>query len=182
MDQHYLNDEDFDQFLFIEKGKRKCSALLEVVHKEFRQKEDKVKIFHGNANEELKNIIECFQWKHERAVVFLDPFGVSIDYNTLKLLADTKAVDVWYLFSTMGVQRMLRNDGVTDPVWKKKLCKLFGDNSWEETFYRTSAQGNLFGLPEVEKDADTGKVYQYIHDRLALIFPKVADVKKEFRL
>lgn len=173
-------EEDFDRYIFIDKDKDKCQVLKKLVHREFPSKEFKVEIITGDANAELKKVVARFTWQKERAVVFLDPFGINLDYSTLGCLAQTCAVDVWYLFSLMGVQRILKRTGVDDPVWREKLCRLFGDNSWEKEFYHESAQGNLFGDPEIEKSANTEKVYNYICKRLENIFPKVARTEKVF--
>jgi hypothetical protein len=37
-------------------------------------------------------------WHRTRGVIFLDPFGASLEWETLKFIAATKALDVWYLF------------------------------------------------------------------------------------
>lgn len=172
--------EDFDRYIFIEKQQRKCEALKGLVHRDFPLKEFKVEVIKGDANTELKKVVARFRWNKERAAVFLDPYGIKLDYSTLDYLAKTRAVDVWYLFSLMGAQRMLKNTGVEDPTWRTKLCRLFGDDSWEKEFYHESAQGNLFGNPEIEKDANTEKVYNYICRRLENIFPKVARTERVF--
>lgn len=84
-------------------------------------------------------------WK-QRAVVFLDPYGMSVDWATLKLLADTQRADVWYLFPRAAVVRQLAHDlNAIDADKRLRLKQIFGGEEWVQEFYRARpAQGGLF--------------------------------------
>ncbi len=41
-------------------------------------------------------------------MVFLDPYGMQVEWSTIEALAATKAIDLWYLFPLgVGVARLL---------------------------------------------------------------------------
>ena len=94
-------DPPFRHLIFVEKDARRFVAL------------DRVKADHphrdircvpGDANDEIRNIFSQGPWIEparrglQRAVVFLDPYGMSVRWDTLRFLAGTSRADVWYLF------------------------------------------------------------------------------------
>jgi three-Cys-motif partner protein len=77
-------------------------------------------------------------------VIFLDPFGNQVGWDTLKVIAKTKA-DLWYLFPAgLGVSRLISDDGSVDPSHRSSLNKLFGGPRWEEGLTRETGQSDLF--------------------------------------
>lgn len=50
-------------------------------------------------------------WKSHRALVFLDPYGMQVEWKTIKSIAVTQAIDLWILFPLGTVNRLLKNDG-----------------------------------------------------------------------
>ncbi|MCL2321065.1 MAG: three-Cys-motif partner protein TcmP [Oscillospiraceae bacterium] len=59
---------------------------------------DKVTIINEDCNIALKSICEDINWNKNRAILFLDPYTTEVEWNTLKIVAATIAIDVWYLF------------------------------------------------------------------------------------
>lgn len=46
-----------------------------------------------------------------RAVVFLDPFGMQVEWRTIERIGQTKAIDLWILFPLgVAVNRFLTKD------------------------------------------------------------------------
>lgn len=45
-----------------------------------------------------------------RGVVFLDPYSLQVDWETLRALAATRVLDVWYLFPIRDTIRQLAHD------------------------------------------------------------------------
>jgi len=117
-------------------------------------------------------------WKKERAVVFLDPYGMQVEWSTIEALAATKAVDLWYLFPLgVGVARLLTHHGDIDESWQRRLDLLFGTKEWRAEFYRVNvSQTDLFGQSHetVERDAPIAKIAAFIQARLAAVFEKAA--------
>ncbi len=112
-------------------------------------------------------------WGKNRAVVFLDPYGMQVDWNLLVTIAKTHAIDLWLLFPLgMGVNRMLRKDGKLSDAWNQTLNRIFGDNSWENIFYKKRSVQTLFGEEEnLCKDAGFEDIARYfINERLGKAF------------
>ena len=43
--------------------------------------------------------------------MFLDPYGTQVSWDTIKLIADTRAIDLWILFPIGAVNRLMNRDG-----------------------------------------------------------------------
>jgi three-Cys-motif partner protein len=109
-------------------------------------------------------------------VVFLDPYGMQVEWATIETLAKTKAVDLWYLFPLgVGVSRLLPHGGRIDSRWEKRLSAVFGTGDWKTEFYRTESNEGLFGPHETTKrDASVSHIKEFIEKRLSSCFTKVA--------
>jgi len=132
----------------------------------------------GDANDILRAWCRERDWQKERAVVFLDPYGMQVEWATIEALAATKGIDLWYLFPLgVGVARLLTRHGDIDEAWQRRLDLLFGTAEWRTEFYRvTPGQTDLFGESRdiVERDAPVAKIEAFIHKRLAGVFQKAA--------
>ena len=125
----------------------------------------------GDANTELKAWCAKRDWSKERAVVFLDPYGMQVEWSTVERLAATKGVDLWYLFP--AIARLLRRDGNIPEAWKERLDALFGTDAWRTRFFQTRQQAGLFGdFEEIQRIATETAINDFIHERLATCFGK----------
>ncbi|MDQ2688534.1 MAG: three-Cys-motif partner protein TcmP, partial [Armatimonadota bacterium] len=111
-----------------------------------------------------------------RAVMFLDPFGMQVEWSLLEAIGATKAIDLWLLVPIgVGVNRLLTQNDLPPEDWSAKLTKFFGTDEWQQKFYRPKQQPGLFDAgTEQEKDADHESIKAYFVDRLQGIFEKVA--------
>jgi three-Cys-motif partner protein len=170
--------EPFDYYLFIDKSKAHMSTLEQTIEQDHPTLLARCEFRQGDANSELQAWCKRRNWKKERAVVFLDPYGMQVEWATVEALAATKGIDLWYLFPLgIGVARLLTHDGEIPEAWKRKLDSLFGTDSWRTEFYREGAgQADLFGdaRTNVERDAPVEKIEAFIHGRLAKAFEKAA--------
>ena len=84
----------------------------------------------SDANAALKTLCGRYQWRSERAVLFLDPFGMHVEWSTLEAIAKTGAVDVWYLFPYAGLYRQAAKnaDALDADKEASRLCNLFSVN------------------------------------------------------
>jgi three-Cys-motif partner protein len=97
----------FDRFLFIERSARWVKELQKL-RAEFPERSDVIQIEHGDANSVLSQWCQRTDWQRHRAVVFLDPYGMQVDWATIEAIASTKAIDLWLLFPLgMAVNRLL---------------------------------------------------------------------------
>jgi three-Cys-motif partner protein len=165
----------FHRYFFIEGSKRKVEALRKTVISEFPLLIDRTEIKTDDANTALCRWCRERDWSKDRAVVFLDPYGMQVDWATVQLLGETRGVDLWYLFSLGGVIRMLTRDGLIEETWQRRLDNVFGTTDWREHFYRTAIEPGLFGEHDVtHRDATVKNVQKYIEDRLKTAFVEVA--------
>lgn len=103
----------FHHYLFIENSKKRIQPLRKLVDTQYPAMADRCTFDLTDANVGLKNWCAHRDWKKERAVVFLDPFGMQVEWETVHTLAKTGGVDLWYLFPLgIGVTRTLTRDGV----------------------------------------------------------------------
>ena len=85
----------FGEYLFIEKDSDRFAELA-ALRKQYVGK--KISIENVETNEYLRNWCRTTDWKTSRALVFLDPYGMQVDWSLIEELAKTKAVDLWLLF------------------------------------------------------------------------------------
>lgn len=167
----------FNRYLFVEKSKSRVLELRTMVEQEHPDLLDRCIFKQGDANKVLKDWCASRDWAKERAVVFLDPYGMQVEWLTIETLAQTKAVDLWYLFPLgIGVARLLRRDGAIDESWQARLDALFGTTEWRDEFYEIQDKTDLFGtVASVERSASVSKIKEFVEARLRPHFPAVAD-------
>ena len=175
----------FEKYVFIEKNANRY-AELEELRKEFLLKtefsEDMIECVPGEANEYLKNLCQK-SWKTHRALVFLDPFGMQVEWETIKLIAETRAIDLWLLFPIGAVNRLLKKNGEIRPSIREKLNLFFGNEEWFEVFYRLAQRIPIFDEDEQwEKTGDIfAEIEQYLMERLRETFAGVVPTPLSLR-
>ena len=177
-----LTNPRFGEYYFIEQDSAKCMEL-EKLKEEFPDKAKDIHIVNDDANVALKHICaSMMKRKNLRAVLFLDPFGMNVSWDTIEAIARTEAIDMWYLFPLgVGVNRLLTKDGNIPESWQKKLDAIFGDTDWRESFYKKEVTAGLFEDIEVtRKTGDLKQISDYFVKRLESIFPGV--IKKPLPL
>ncbi|MEQ9635784.1 MAG: three-Cys-motif partner protein TcmP [Devosia marina] len=164
----------FDRLVFMEAKASHAKALRELcdghTHRDIR-------VVQGDANTAiLADIAQTSSWSSTRAVMFLDPYGMSVDWDTLVAVSQTRAIDVWYLVSLSGLFRQATRDAeALEPSKRAALNRMLGTTEWESAWYETDLQPNMFG--EYQRNtyrwADVSTMERYVGERLATIFPKV---------
>ena len=168
----------FMKYVFIEKNSDKY-AELNALKQEYLLKpefsENTIECVPGEANEYLKNICQK-RWETHRALVFLDPYGMQVEWKTIEAIAKTQAIDLWILFPLGTVNRLLKNDGEIRPAFQTRLNIFFGDHGWYDIFYQSAKQISFFDEEERLQKAGNifSKIEQYFIKRLKDIFKGVA--------
>jgi three-Cys-motif partner protein len=168
-------EPSFDKYVFIEKSAKKCKEL-KAVAAEFPQK--KVDVINEDANSALLKWCSDFNTQRERAVVFLDPFGASVEWKVISALAKTRAVDLWILFPSSAVNRMLMRNRKPQGALAERLTKVFGTADWEKSFYSSWRFRSLLTETPVEEDhksVDHREIIDFFMARLREEFEAVAD-------
>lgn len=163
----------FGEYIFLEKSEERVHAL-EALRSDFPSVADRIKIVKAECNAHLQQLARG-PWNSRRAVVFLDPYGMQVEWATIEAMARTQAIDLWILFPAMGVQRMLRKDGRLPDSWRNRLTAFFGEETWYDAFYDRAREDGLFGPEEtVVKVANLEFIKDYFLERLRSVFPGVA--------
>ena len=168
----------FNRYVFIERHLRRF-RVLEALRQQYSQYQ--IECLRGEANRELQALCAQIDWHQYRAVLFLDPYGLSVEWSTLKLIACTQAIDLWYLFSLSGLYRQTAHDFErVNPAGAVRLDNVLGTPAWREAFYAQTApsQDDFFGDPKpasIRRHADVDAIEEFVGDRLrAAGFAKVA--------
>jgi three-Cys-motif partner protein len=162
----------FKNYLFIEHSEARC-AQLENLKLQFPDRARSIKIRQGDANEILGRWSGSQDWSSTRAVVFLDPYGMQVDWATFEALAETRGVDLWLLFPLgVGVMRLLTKAALPPDAWRRRITRMLGTSEWESEFYRIDCHPELsLGLDPVKsRDIDCDGVARFLLGRLSELF------------
>jgi three-Cys-motif partner protein len=167
------NRPSFDQFIFVENNHSR-NLLLQNLKAEFPDQANKISIIEEDSNIYLTDWCKKTKWKSLRAVVFLDPYGMQVEWSTIEAIAATKSIDMWYLFS--NISRLLPSEGPPRQQWADVLTRVLGTTSWQDVFYPTQLSSTLFGNEEQQsKDASIYRIRDFLVTRLKTLFPGVAE-------
>lgn len=164
----------FDEYVFIEKNEKRVSELNNL-KSDYPNLADKIFPISADANEYLQNFCQG-DWRFKRAIVFLDPYGMQVKWNTIEAIAKTQAIDLWILFPLgVAVNRLLRKDGkISEPI-KQRLDEMFGTQDWFEAFFKEKERRSLFDIQKgFEKTANLDSIADYFNKRLESVFSGVA--------
>ncbi|MEM7124904.1 MAG: three-Cys-motif partner protein TcmP [Chloroflexota bacterium] len=163
----------FDNYVFVDRNPEYAQQLVQL-QSEFPSRS--IQVHSGDANQFLQGWCNDMDWSASRAVVFLDPYGMAVDWVTIESIANTKAIDLWILLPIgQAINRMLTRQGPPQRAWGDKLTKFFGTESWEQAFYRQKQQPTLFEMEEkFEKVANFESIGRFFIERLESVFEKVS--------
>jgi three-Cys-motif partner protein len=165
----------FTKYIFIEKDPKRFAELARLKD-EFPTLASDVVLINADSNAYLRDICENRRWDRNRAVLFLDPFGMQVTWDTMKAIARTKAIDLWILFPLgVAVNRLLRRDARISEGWQRRLDDFFGTPEWRTAFYEARTESSLFGVEaRTQKVADFNAIATFFVERLKTIFAGVA--------
>ena len=129
------------------------------------------------ANQYLLEWCKATDWRRTRAVVFLDPYGMQVEWALLQEIARTRAIDLWFLFPLgVAVMRLLTRKEPPPETWANRLTRICGTDDWRQQLYQRRQAQTLFGAEESEqREADYKAVATFFLDRLKVIFARVAE-------
>lgn len=165
----------FHKYIFIEKDSKRFEELQKL-KEAFPSLRDDIDLRNEDANDFLQTFLQGKNWREHRAVLFLDPYGMQVEWKTIEAIAHTQAIDLWILFPLgVAVNRLLRKNGKIDSIIRSRLDRLFGATDWYEAFYRTVSRVGLFGEETtVEKVGGFELIGDYFVKRLKTVFAGVA--------
>lgn len=172
----------FDKYIFIEEDKKRFHEL-EKLKNEFHSLD--ITVINDDANQVLITLSKQLSLKSNkyRGVIFLDPYGLNVNWETLQAIAATRLFDVWFLFSISGLYRQASISYENMEEYKKDcLNKIFGTTKWFDAFYnqkKKPVQGLLFAETgqnpeEIRRDATVKQMEEWVKQRLRKCFPYVS--------
>jgi three-Cys-motif partner protein len=161
----------FQRLIFIESKQRYCKALRELAAQHPGRD---IVVVEEDANLSIQKELKGSEWTSARAVLFLDPYGMEVEWETLVAIAATKAIDVWFLFSLSGLYRQAtrKSEKITEEK-RAALTRMFGSDQWERELYSDKGQGDMFGGGPRQREYDVKGLERYVRQRLETVFPKV---------
>lgn len=172
-----LKEKTFDYYYFIDSDPENIDNIKQI-KKDIEHINHKYIVNRQNdCNDEILKLAEALKTKKLAALLFIDPFGMQVDWNSIASLEGTRS-DIWILIPTgVTVNRLLPKSGeVSNP---KKLERFFG-LSYEELFnffYTHKTEDTLFGKVEsVEKlENPIDKIVALYKNQLQTIWNYVTD-------
>lgn len=164
----------FDSYWFIELSPWRVGRLQELC-KQFPER--RVEIKQGDCNEILrKEIIARFTYaSRQRGLVFLDPYGLQVEWATVQALARARVFDVFVNFPLMAVTRSLKRDEPPTGEVLTRLNKVMGSDSWIREIYHPEPQLRLFGEQLVVRDVMRAEWLARVYaDQVNNLFPFVS--------
>jgi len=165
----------FDRFIFIEYDSEKVIEL-EKLKTEFPTQASAIDVRAGDANKTIRELCRMWDRKGMRGVLFLDPFGMQAEWETVESIARTGCIDTWILFP-FAANRLMTKSPTAIPVgWRDRLDMLFGTKDWEAKFYKGHTLVDIFNgdMRVIQKNLTLQGLGAYYGERLRTVFPVVA--------
>jgi three-Cys-motif partner protein len=162
----------FDGYYFIDMNPDKTAWLQNIA----RNRTD-VHIHTGDCNEYLtKQLLPTIHYEqYNRALCLLDPYGLHLDWEVIRMAGHSNAIDMFLNFPIMDINRNVIWKNPDDPRIRDddrdRMNRFWGDESWRQIAYKTTP--TLFpDMLDTEKQDNETVVNAFV-DRLK----KVANFK-----
>jgi three-Cys-motif partner protein len=141
----------FDVCWFVDLSTGRSQKLTEL---ESAYPERDIRVRRGDCNTVLRSeiIAEVTRPSRQRGVVFLDPYGLQVEWGTIQALAKAGTFDVFVNFPIMGITRILKRDEMPDEEARSEISRIMGDSDWLDTLYQPSSQPDIWGIQPIERD------------------------------
>ena len=167
----------FDYYYFVDKVEHSLQALEKKLKSIFPNKANCMAFKPGDANEKIMELVN-YAKSHPKcaALVLLDPFGMQLNWETIRALKNIRHIDLWILVpSGVIINRLLTRSG-------KILCPERMENSFgmpineiQNYFYEQVTEQSLFGeiTRQQKRDNTINKIAQLYIDLLGKEFSYV---------
>lgn len=165
-----LGYSDFASYTFVEQKPSRFCRLQSVL--EAHECGNRCRPVRGDGNSEAVKFCRRMDWRGNRALMFLDPYGLNVNWSTLEAVRATRGVDAWYLFPLSAVAREmtispLRRDADKDA----SLDRVLGTRAWREELYVEERGARLFGDAPDEHRVSIDELQDWVTNRLTNLFP-----------
>lgn len=146
----------FTAYVFVEKDRERVEELVRLKR---IYPDRNIRIRQEDCNQYLLNLLNQkppIDWRKWRGLIFLDPFGMQVPWETIEAMGKTKAFEIILNFPVgMAIQRLLKKSGQFTAKERQKLDSYFGDPGWYDVIYKT--MDGLLG-DVTNKVSDSGRV------------------------
>ena len=163
---------NFDEYYFIEIDPDRANSLETIVKERYPQKLSKVHIINSNCNDSLKEVLSKLT-VYNRAVMFLDPYALELDWSVLEVAKEKNILDIWYLFPLNALTRNLPKKKKITEATANKIDKILGTHDWENSLYQLDAQISMFGDENYIR-VNFEQLVSFVRQRLASAFAYVS--------
>jgi len=168
---------EFDIYYLVELDKIKSIELKEILTENFPDKRSKTFVVTEDCNKKLIDLCDFLKKnKNYRAIVFIDPKGMQLKWESIKIF-ENLGIDLWVLVPTgMGINRLLSKDGnKISSSFMAKLVDFLGMSEDEiiEYFYKEEKKYTLFG-----EESDLVKEKNAIDKSISLIKNRIGEIFK----
>ncbi|WP_263485529.1 three-Cys-motif partner protein TcmP [Mesorhizobium sp. ES1-4] len=140
----------------------------------------KIIVRNGDANKLVQRLCANTPWRGFeivgrgiRGVIFLDPYGMEVSWQTVDAIAKTEALDCWYFFPLSGLYRNAPHDPAKLDLGKQtSLDRVLGATDWRSRWYNHEiAPEDIFETQaQAVRRADVNAIESYVKERLETAF------------
>jgi three-Cys-motif partner protein len=97
----------------------------------------------------------------ERALCILDPYGLDLNWETIRTAGESKVIEIFLNFPVMDMNRnvLWRNSEHVSDLHRERMTKFWGDNSWESAAYQTT-QGLFEEMQEKSSNEEIAEAFR----------------------
>ena len=147
----------FKEFHLIDLDQKKSAHLWSLV-----KDEPNTWVYNEDCNKVLleKVFPRCQFKQYKRALCLLDPYGLHLDWEVVKMAGKMKSLEIFLNFPVADMNRnvLWTNPDNVEQEQIERMDAFWGDNSWRKAAYSTT--GNLFGFEEKTNNFTIAKAYQ----------------------
>jgi len=133
-----------------------------------------VKIYSGDCNQVLQDeVVPELPFRSlKRAIAFLDPFGMQLEWDTIEALAAVKTIEVILNFPVMAINRNIRRRQPEDmsPAMVETMNRFWGTEDWSTDLFEPDL--TLFGEERIRVRQGGVELGELFRRRLQTVFPE----------
>ncbi len=122
-----------------------------------------VPVYQGDCNDVLvRKVFPTISYaSRERALCILDPYGLDLDWETIRMAGESKVIEIFLNFPVMDMNRnvLWRNSEYVSELHRERMTKFWGDNSWENAAYQT-IQGLFEEMQEKSSNEEVAEAFR----------------------
>ncbi|MFC1521860.1 three-Cys-motif partner protein TcmP [Elusimicrobiota bacterium] len=160
----------FTRYHFIEQSDWRISQLQKL---RVEYSERNIAVYQGDCNKVLTEQIlpQLSRASNKRAIAFIDPYGMDVEWETIKALAKAGTVEILLNFPTMAINRGIlrqRPEAISQEN-KDRMARFWGTGDWMADIYKE--EQTLFEIERI-KIRDSGiELGNRFKKRLRELFP-----------